>query len=246
MKKKLKIILSIILPVMCIASLCMSFLLVQNKNNETIETKEEKVINKTRYEANYFAEADESSPAAGQSSSYKGGAVLLEQNTTYTMKGGTIKNYSNTFGGAIFISSGATFTMENGTITGCSATYGGGIYVCAGGTCNIIGGTITGNTASYGPSIYAEAGATINISDDTVIDENSVEIVTNVKISTDTIAVGNPSAGLNLHYVDFGSYPQWYVGNDMNTTLESWYSLNNPTSAERYTNTLTIFRSIFK
>ena len=61
----------------------MSFLLVQNKSNETIETKEEKVINKTRYEANYYAEADESSPAAGQSSSYKGGAVFLEPNANF-------------------------------------------------------------------------------------------------------------------------------------------------------------------
>ena len=234
MKGRFKLFLSVLLPIICMASLFMSFLIVQNKSNETIETKEEKVINKTRYEANYYAEADESSPAAGQSSAYKGGAVLLEQNTTYTMKGGTIKNYSNTFGGAIFISSGATFTMENGTITGCSATYGGGIYVCAGGTCNIIGGTITGNTANYGPSIYAEAGANVYISDDTVIDENSVEIVTNVEISTDTIAVGDPSAGLNMYYVDFGNYPQTYVGSSMNATLESWYSSNSPTSVNTY------------
>ena len=124
--------------------------------------------------------------------------------------------------------------MSGGTITGCSATYGGAIYVSAGGTCNINAGTITGNTANYGPSIYAEAGAIVNISEDTVIDENSVEIVKNVEISTDTIAVGNPSANFNLHYVDFGSYPQWYVGNSMNTTLESWYSSNNPTAVNTY------------
>ena len=232
MQKRFKILLSIILPIICITSVCLSFLLpVNNKSNEKVN---EIQINKTRYEANYFATADEKSPAQGQSSSYKGGAIFLEPNAIFIMSGGTLQSHTNTYGGAVFISEGATFTMNGGTITGCGATYGGAIYVSAGGTCNINAGTITGNTANYGPSIYAEAGATVNISEDTVIDENSVEIVKNVEISTDTIVVGNPSANFNLHYVDFGSYPQWYVGDTMNTTLENWYSSNSLTSVNTY------------
>ena len=233
MQKRFKIILSIILPIICITSLCMSFLLL-NKDNNGVTNQKKEVVDTRRYQANYFANADEKSPAQGQSTSYKGGAVFLEPDSTFIMEGGTLQSHTNTYGGAVFISEGATFTMTGGTITGCSATYGGAIYVSAGGTCNINAGTITGNTANYGPSIYAEAGAIVNISEDTVIDENSVEIVKNVSISTDTIAVGDPSANFNLHYVDFGSYPQWYVGNDMNTTLESWYGSNSPTSVNTY------------
>ncbi|MBQ3158140.1 MAG: hypothetical protein IJB98_00425, partial [Clostridia bacterium] len=76
MKKRFKILLSIILPIICITSVCLSFLLpVNNKSNEKVN---ESPINKTRYEANYFATADEKSPAQGQSSSYKGGAIFLE------------------------------------------------------------------------------------------------------------------------------------------------------------------------
>ena len=149
MKKRFKILLAIILPIMCITSLCMSFLMISN-DNKTEKVEEEKVsVNKTRYEANYFAMADETSPAQGQNISYKGGAVFLEPDSTFIMIGGTIQNHTNTYGGAVFISEGATFTMTGGTITGCSSTYGGAIYVSAGGTCNINAGTITSNTANY-------------------------------------------------------------------------------------------------
>ena len=219
---------------MCITSLCMSFLMISNDNKTEKVEKENVPVNKTRYEANYFAMADETSPAQGQSTSYKGGAVFLEPDSTFIMIGGTIQNHTNTYGGAIFISEGATFTMDGGTITGCSATYGGAIYVSAGGTCNINAGTITGNTANYGPSIYAEEGAIVNISADTVIDENSVELNKKVSISTDTIAVGDPSENFNLHYVDFGSYPQWFVGSELNKTLDIWYENNTPTPENTY------------
>ena len=234
MKKRYKIILSVLLPIVCITSVCMSFLFVGNKSNKGFETKDESPINKTRYEANYFATAEEGSPAQGQSASYKGGAVFLEPNSTFIMIGGTINGHNNTYGGAVFVSDGATFIMEGGTISDCDGTYGGAIYVSSGGTCTIIAGTITGNTANYGPSIYAEAGATITISEDTVIDENSVMIESILGVSTDTIAVGDPSANFNLHYIDFGSYPQWYVGNEMNDELESWYNTNKPTSVKTY------------
>ena len=141
MKKRLKIILSILLPIICIASVCMTFLLplTYNKNEETkIENK-----NPTRWHAQYFATADENSPANAQPVAYKGGFIFLAPNSNYTMRGGTLNGGSNTFGGAVYISSGATFTIENGTITNCSATYGGGIYIESGGTCNIIRGSIS-------------------------------------------------------------------------------------------------------
>ena len=207
-----------------------------DENSAKQQKQEENVVvnNKTRYEANYFAEAGEGAPAQGQSSYYKGGAVFLENGVSFTMNGGTIENKSNIFGGAIFIGCGATFTMRSGMITGCSATYGGAIYVAAGGTCNILGGTISGNTANYGPSIYAEVDAVVNIDDSVIIDENSIQIETNVTISTDTILVGKASLGFSLHYVDFGSFPQWYVGNSMNETLESWFGTSSPTSINTY------------
>lgn len=233
MKKKFKILLSIILPILSITSICLSFLLV-NKGTKDFETNDETIVNPCRFQANYYALAEETSPAQGESTSYKGGSVFLEPDSIFLMIGGTIQNHSNKFGGAIFISEGATFTMEGGTITGCSATYGGAIYVSAGGTCNINAGTITGNTASYGPSIYAEKGAIVNISADTVIDDNSVELNTLVTISTDTIPVGDASANFGLHYVEFGSYPQSYVGDTMNAELTNWYNSNNPTNDGYY------------
>ena len=234
MKKGSKIVLSIALTIICTLGLCLPFLWEGNNKSGTDNQEKQESVNKTRYEANYYATADEKSPAQGKSASYKGGSIFLESDSTFTMLGGTIQNHSNTYGGAIYISDGATFTMRAGTISNCKSRYGGAIYVESGGICNIYGGTITGNSANYGPSIYAEAGANITISDDAVIDNNTVIIETNVSISTDTIAVGDLRADLNVYYVDFGSYPQWYVGSDMNTTLESWYGTNSPTSVNTY------------
>ena len=232
MKKRYKIILSILLPIVCITSVCLSFLLpVKNKNNEIVN---EKTINKTRYEANYFASADEESPSLGQSALYKGGSIFLEPNSVFTMSGGTISGHTNTYGGAVYVSANATFIMEAGLISGCRGAYGGAIYVESGGICNIIGGTITGNAANYGPSIYAEAGARIKIGGDANISGNDILTSSNVSISTDAIAVGDPSEGLSFRYVDFGSYPQTYAGDDMNTTLEDWFLTSEPVMIDTY------------
>ena len=184
----------------------------------------------------YFASAEETG-ASTASSSEKGGAIYVGVNSTYMMKGGTIEGKTKIYGGAVFISSGATFTMEGGTITGCQAKYGGAIYVASGGTCNIYGGSITGNKAEHAPAIYVEDGGILNIDNTAVIENNEYGIY--IAISEDTIKVGGTNEGtastLYLHYVEFGSYPQTYVGDSMNETLESWYETNSPANLKTYT-----------
>ena len=184
----------------------------------------------------YFASAEETG-ASTASSTYKGGAIYVGVNANYTMKGGTIEGKTNTYGGAVFISSGATFTMEGGTITGCQAKYGGAIYVASGGTCNIYGGSITGNKAEHAPAIYVEDGGTLNIQNDAVIENN--EYAKYFPVSKGTVQVGGTYSGtastLYLHYIEFGSYPQTYVGDSMNETLESWYNSSSPVNLKTYT-----------
>ena len=227
-----KRIIAIVMPIMLVAivSLCLC-LPMANKDigNNNVDYNS----NKTPI---YFASAEETG-ASTASSSEKGGAIYVGVNANYTMKGGTIEGKTNTYGGAVFISSGATFTMEGGTITGCRAKYGGAIYVASGGTCNIYGGSITGNKAEHAPAIYVEDGGTLNIQNDAVIENN--EYSPYIFISSDTIQVGGTYNGtastLYLHYIEFGSYPQTYVGNSMNSTLESWYETNSPVNLKTYT-----------
>ena len=235
MKKCSKIVLSLVLTIVCTLGLCLPFLLKGKEPSTNTNSQIERVSkNKTRYEANYYAEADEEYPAQGQSKNLKGGAIYLENNSTFTMLGGTISNHQSIYGGAVFIGEGATFTMRSGTISNCDGRYGGAIYVSKGGYCNIYGGTISGNSANYGPSIYAEAGANVTISSEAVIDNNTVKLDIDIKISTDTVVVGNKNSGYNVRYIDFGSFPQTYVGNSMNTTLENWYSSNSPAVVKSY------------
>ena len=218
MRKRYKIVLSILLPIVCITSLCLSFLMPKTKAE--LETTTPQQI------------TAENTGASSASKDQKGGAVYIENGATYVMNGGTIAGMTKTYGGAVYIASGATFTMNAGTITGCQAKYGGAIYVASGGTCNINGGTITGNLAENAPAIYVEDGGTLNVSENAVIENNGYAKY--LVVSSDTIVVGNPSANFNLPYIDFGSYPQWYVGSDMNTTLESWYNSNSPTAVNTY------------
>ena len=229
-----KRIIAIVMPIIMvvIVSLCLC-LPMANKDvgNNNVDYNS----NKTPI---YFASAEETG-ASTASSSEKGGAIYVGVNANYTMKGGTIEGKTNTYGGAVFISSGATFTMEGGTITGCQAKYGGAIYVASGGTCNIYGGSITGNKAEHAPAIYVEDGGTLNIQNDAVIENNEYEKYVNITISEDTIQMGGTYEGtastLYLHYVEFGSYPQTYVGDSMNETLESWYNSNSPANLKTYT-----------
>jgi len=182
----------------------------------------------------------EDSGASQYDRTEKGGAVYIEAGATYTMKGGTLMNFQKRFGGAVYIAKGATFTMESGTITGCKARYGGAIYVESGGYCYINGGSITGNSATYAPAIYYEDGAILEISDSAIIENNTyADYYTPDPIdmvSADTVLVGNPSDNFAMHYINFGMFPQTYVGDAMNTTLENWYTQNNPTAVKEYDN----------
>ncbi len=225
-----KRIIAIVMPIMLVAivSLCLCLPLGGKDKTEN--------SNKGNNTPIYFASAEETGASAA-SSSEKGGAIYVGVNANYTMKGGTIEGKTNTYGGAVFISSGATFTMEGGTITGCQAKYGGAIYVASGGTCNIYGGSITGNKAEHAPAIYVEDGGTLNIQNDAVIENNKYSPY--IFISSDTIQVGGTYEGtastLYLHYIEFGSYPQTYVGDSMNETLETWYESSSPANLKTYT-----------
>ena len=222
MKKRIKVIIAIILPIISILSICLPFAVYINRERKEEPPKKVETI--------VTSAEDTGASSAGRDQ--KGGAIFVDNNATYTMTGGTISGMVKKYGGAVYIGNGATFTMNAGTITGCQAKYGGAIYVASGGTCNINGGTITLNKAENAPAIYVETGATLNISEDAVIENNEYGVY--VVVSSDTIAVGDLSANFNLHYVDFGNYPQTYVGNSMNTTLDSWYSSSNPTSVNTY------------
>ena len=225
-----KRIIAIVMPIIMVAivSLCLCLPLGGKDKTEN--------SNKGNNTPIYFASAEETG-ASTASSSEKGGAIYVGVNANYTMKGGTIEGKTNTYGGAVFISSGATFTMEGGTITGCQAKYGGAIYVASGGTCNIYGGSITGNKAEHAPAIYVEDGGTLNIQNDAVIENN--EYSPYIFVSSDTIQVGGTYEGtastLYLHYIEFGSYPQTYVGDSMNETLETWYNSSSPANLKTYT-----------
>jgi uncharacterized repeat protein (TIGR02543 family) len=79
-------------------------------------------------------------------------APLVYAAGSFVMKGGTIKDNTNTTssGGGVY---GGTFTMAGGTISGntASSSPGGGVY---GDTFTMTGGTISGNTASDGGGVY--------------------------------------------------------------------------------------------
>ena len=234
-----KRIIAIVMPIIMVAivSLCLCMPLGRNnQNNKTVQTVNPMVESDAQI---YYASAEDTG-ASTASSAYKGGAIFIEPNAQVNMKGGTLQNHSNTYGGAVFISSGATFTLDNGTITGCQATYGGGIYVSSGATCIINGGQIVGNSANYGPAIYVEKDGVLEITDDTVVEDNEIyDENISISISEDTIKVGGTYRGtestLNLHYIEFGSYPQTYVGNSMNSTLETWYESSSPANLKTYT-----------
>ena len=234
-----KRIIAIVMPIMLVAiiSMCLCMPLGRNnQNNKTVQTVNPMVESDAQI---YYASAEDTG-ASTASSAYKGGAIFIEPNAQVNMKGGTLQNHSNTYGGAVFISSGATFTLDNGTITGCQATYGGGIYVSSGATCIINGGQIVGNSANYGPAIYVEKDGILQITDDTVVEDNEIyDENISITISEDTVQVGGTYNGtastLYLHYIEFGSYPQTYVGDSMNETLETWYESNSPANLKTYT-----------
>lgn len=215
--------------------LCLLFLFVCLSFNfplSLLKTNEQEKGNQTSVnDIIMFATAAEETGASSAPSSEKGGCHYLGAGTKMTMSSGTITGKKNKYGGAVFISDGATFTMSGGTISSCKATYGGAIYVASGGTLNMTGGKIEKCKANYAPAIYVEENATVTINGE-IIDCSFPGIEDS--ISTDTIMVGNPSTGKAFHYLDYGTYPQTYVGDTMNTTLESWYSSNSPSAKTTY------------
>ena len=78
-----------------------------------------------------------------------GAAVFLENNSTFNMKGGTIKNCKSASRAAIGVDSG-TFNMTGGTITGCNgdSVTTPSVLIVSNGTANLTGGEIKDNGAS--------------------------------------------------------------------------------------------------
>ena len=164
--KKLKLILFVLLPIICIIVAGIPFTLADYP-----ETSIEQTMNGTSAEDTGASTADKS---------LKGGAFYISGGASYTMTGGSITGKTNQYGGAVYVTNGSTFTMTGGTITGCTALYGGAIYVEAGGTCNITGGTITGNKAQFAPAIYVEDGGVLNVDQTAVIKDNEYELYGNL------------------------------------------------------------------
>jgi hypothetical protein len=105
---------------------------------------------------------------SGNTSSYSGGGVYI-QDGTFTMSGGTISdNSASSMGGGVSVAGGA-FTMSGGTISGNSANNGGGVDVYSNGTfTKQSGGIIYGSNASgslkntatvgsYGHAVYVSS-----------------------------------------------------------------------------------------
>ena len=166
MRKKLKLLLIILIPIICLVIAGIPFTLADYP-----ETPIEQTMTGTSAEDTGASTADKS---------MKGGALYISGGASYTMTGGSITGKTNQYGGAVYVTNGSTFTMTGGTITGCTALYGGAIYVEAGGTCNITGGTITGNRAQFAPAIYVEDGGVLNVDQTAVIKDNEYELYGNL------------------------------------------------------------------
>ena len=98
-----------------------------------------------------------------------GGSIVLDNNATLTMAGGSISGSSANNGGAIYIGDGATFTMNGGTIENCTGTYGGAIYVANGGECYLMSGSIENCEGTYGGAVYVEEGGYLYIEEGFII-----------------------------------------------------------------------------
>lgn len=116
----------------------------------------------------------------GNFAQYCGAGVYLDRNSTsLNITGGRIYgNTCNGYGGAVYMDDYSTFNMSGGSIDGNIAyQYGGGVYVNWESTLNMSGGAIiqniTNNTAaSYcGGGVYAYFG-TLNFSGNPVISGN--------------------------------------------------------------------------
>ncbi len=98
-----------------------------------------------------------------------GGSIVLDNNATLTMAGGSISGSSANNGGAIYIGDGATFTMNGGSIENCTGVYGGAIYVASGGECYLMSGRIENCEGTYGGAVYVEEGGYLYIEEGFII-----------------------------------------------------------------------------
>ena len=184
------------------------------------------------YEKVYYASATTDTGAAEAEAGEKGGAICLNdvetdgKETNMTMNGVCIEGFNSVYGGAVYVGKGCTFILTNGTIQNNTAIYGGAVYVADGGTFIMNGGIVKDNVSTSGGAIFVEEGGTIQLNDGVIIEGNDLTISGYI-ISEDTID--------GFHYMEYGTYPQSYVGDTMNSTLESWYTNNNPTKAKTYT-----------
>lgn len=118
-----------------------------------------------------------------------GGAIMIWNGGTVTLKGGKIANndVGTGIGGAVYASNGSTFVMEGGTISGNSARLAGAVFGDRA-VLELNGGTISGNSVKckltwsngkevksggQGGAIYIQ-GATLNIRG-TAINYNKAE-----------------------------------------------------------------------
>ncbi len=102
---------------------------------------------------------------SGNTSSVKGGGVLMFRHGTFNMYGGTIDGNSSPNGGGVYLwrlstVNFPTFNLFGGSISNNSATntssgYGGGVYAEADTVFHMSGGSVTGNISKNAGGIYA-------------------------------------------------------------------------------------------
>ena len=110
------------------------------------------------------------------------GSVLLENDGSMTMNGGTIDGNTATefnSAGGVLVDNTSSFTMAGGTISNNRANRGGGVLVRENGTFTMTGGTISENTARVqdssidkpnagGGGVFVEHNASFEMEDGTI------------------------------------------------------------------------------
>ena len=151
-----------------------------------------------------------------------GAAVFLENNSTFNMKGGTIKNCKSASRAAIGVDSG-TFNMTGGTITGCNgdSVTTPSVLIVSNGTANLTGGEIKDNGASQAGKGAIVLGSWNNTGKGTVVVNGTA--ITNVgmtpavyKCSTDAAATLSVNAD-GLTYNETGK--AWYEDATLEKTV---------------------------
>lgn len=141
---------------------------------------------------------------SGNTALGEGGGILLADNSTFIMTGGSIsKNVGGdtNYGGGICVSYGSTFTMKGGNVTDNKSGKGGGVYVLEAegsygkNTFHMDGGTITGNTATTtgyqpGGGVYVPADGIFTMSGAVKITDNKNNgVQNNIYLFDNTITI---------------------------------------------------------